>query len=110
MLVLWSTVVKDDASGARGRKVSVTRDNRFYRMYTFGNINIYIYLILRPSPSDSRSDVLVFPLNLAQIRLQIRPSIMIQTGLIQSAHSDLITNAAYDFYGLRLATCSLDQR
>ncbi|KAF9003288.1 WD40-repeat-containing domain protein [Cyathus striatus] len=35
---------------------------------------------------------------------------MIQTGLIQSAHSDLITDASYDFYGLRLATCSLDQR
>lgn len=35
---------------------------------------------------------------------------MIQTGLIQSAHADLVTDAAYDFYGLRLATCSLDQR
>ena len=35
---------------------------------------------------------------------------MIQTGLIQNAHSDLVTDATYDFYGLRLATCSLDQR
>ncbi|KAJ7074974.1 WD40-repeat-containing domain protein [Mycena belliarum] len=35
---------------------------------------------------------------------------MIQTGLVPSAHSDLVTDASYDFYGLRLATCSLDQR
>ena len=35
---------------------------------------------------------------------------MLQTGLIPNAHSDLVTDAAYDFYGLRLATCSLDQR
>ncbi|KXN84492.1 Nucleoporin SEH1 [Leucoagaricus sp. SymC.cos] len=35
---------------------------------------------------------------------------MLQTGLIQHAHDDLITDASYDFYGLRLATCSLDQR
>ncbi|KII91322.1 hypothetical protein PLICRDRAFT_38072 [Plicaturopsis crispa FD-325 SS-3] len=35
---------------------------------------------------------------------------MIQTGLIQSAHDDLVTDASYDFYGLRLATCSVDQR
>ncbi len=35
---------------------------------------------------------------------------MIQTGLIQNAHGDLVTDASYDFYGLRLATCSLDQR
>ncbi|EIW52294.1 WD40 repeat-like protein [Trametes versicolor FP-101664 SS1] len=35
---------------------------------------------------------------------------MIQTGLISNAHSDLVTDASYDFYGLRLATCSLDQR
>ncbi|KAF8067503.1 WD40 repeat-like protein [Lyophyllum atratum] len=35
---------------------------------------------------------------------------MIQTGLIQNAHDDLVTDASYDFYGLRLATCSLDQR
>ncbi|KAF7348602.1 Purine-cytosine permease fcyB [Mycena venus] len=35
---------------------------------------------------------------------------MIQTGLIPNAHSDLVTDASYDFYGLRLATCSLDQR
>ena len=33
-----------------------------------------------------------------------------QTGLIQNAHDDLIADAAYDFYGLHLATCSLDQR
>ena len=33
-----------------------------------------------------------------------------QTGLIQNAHDDLVTDAAYDFYGLNLATCSLDQR
>jgi hypothetical protein len=36
--------------------------------------------------------------------------IMIQTSLLQSTHADLVTDAAYDFYGLRLATCSLDQR
>ena len=36
--------------------------------------------------------------------------LMIQTGLIQNAHGDLVTDASYDFYGLRLATCSLDQR
>ncbi|KAF9527457.1 WD40-repeat-containing domain protein [Crepidotus variabilis] len=35
---------------------------------------------------------------------------MIQTGLIPNAHSDLVTDASYDFYGQRLATCSLDQR
>ncbi|KAF9226345.1 WD40 repeat-like protein [Gyrodon lividus] len=35
---------------------------------------------------------------------------MIQTGLIQSAHDDLVTDISYDFYGLRLATCGLDQR
>ncbi|EPQ53705.1 WD40 repeat-like protein [Gloeophyllum trabeum ATCC 11539] len=35
---------------------------------------------------------------------------MIQSGLIESAHNDLVTDASYDFYGLRLATCSLDQR
>ena len=35
---------------------------------------------------------------------------MIQTGLIQNAHNDLVTDASYDFYGLRLATGSLDQR
>ncbi|KAJ7484333.1 WD40 repeat-like protein [Mycena latifolia] len=35
---------------------------------------------------------------------------MIQTGLIPSAHNDLVTDASYDFYGLRLATCGLDQR
>ncbi|CCM04009.1 uncharacterized protein FIBRA_06166 [Fibroporia radiculosa] len=35
---------------------------------------------------------------------------MLQTGLISNAHNDLLTDASYDFYGLRLATCSLDQR
>ena len=35
---------------------------------------------------------------------------MIQAGLIPNAHNDLVTDASYDFYGLRLATCSLDQR
>ncbi|CAG7847877.1 Nucleoporin seh1-A AltName: Full=Nup107-160 subcomplex subunit seh1-A [Serendipita indica DSM 11827] len=35
---------------------------------------------------------------------------MIQTSLLPSTHGDLVTDAAYDFYGLRLATCSLDQR
>lgn len=35
---------------------------------------------------------------------------MIQTGIIENAHGDLVTDVAYDFYGLRLATCSLDQR
>lgn len=35
---------------------------------------------------------------------------MIQSGLIQNAHGDLVTDTLYDFYGLRLATCSLDQR
>ena len=34
----------------------------------------------------------------------------IQTSLIQNAHGDLVTDAAYDFYGVRLATCSLDHR
>ncbi|KAF8231012.1 WD40 repeat-like protein [Tricholoma matsutake] len=34
---------------------------------------------------------------------------MIQTGLIQNAHDELVTDVSYDFYGLRLATCSLDQ-
>ncbi|KAI3607761.1 nuclear pore protein seh1 [Moniliophthora roreri] len=35
---------------------------------------------------------------------------MIQTGLIQNAHSDLVTDASYNYYGIRLATCGLDQR
>ncbi|KAL4068570.1 WD40-repeat-containing domain protein [Scleroderma yunnanense] len=35
---------------------------------------------------------------------------MIQTGLIQNAHDDLVTDVSYDFYGLRFATCSLDQK
>ncbi|KAJ6608218.1 WD40 repeat-like protein [Mycena sp. CBHHK59/15] len=35
---------------------------------------------------------------------------MIQTALISNAHNDLVTDVSYDFYGLRLATCSLDQR
>lgn len=35
---------------------------------------------------------------------------MLQTGLIPNAHNDLVTDTSYDFYGLRLATCGLDQR
>ncbi|KZV94941.1 WD40 repeat-like protein [Exidia glandulosa HHB12029] len=35
---------------------------------------------------------------------------MLQTGLLPSAHTDLVTDAAYDFYGLKLATCGVDQR
>ncbi|KAH7098111.1 WD40 repeat-like protein [Auriculariales sp. MPI-PUGE-AT-0066] len=35
---------------------------------------------------------------------------MIQSGLIASAHTDLVTDAQYDFYGLRLATCGVDHR
>lgn len=37
-------------------------------------------------------------------------ALMIQSGFIPNAHDDLVTDAAYDFYGLRLATCSLDQK
>lgn len=43
-------------------------------------------------------------------KCSLAAAVMIQTGLIQNAHSDLVTDASYDFYGLRLATCSLDQR
>jgi len=35
---------------------------------------------------------------------------MIQTGLLASTHADLVTDSAFDYYGLRLATTSLDQR
>ena len=35
---------------------------------------------------------------------------MIQTALIQNAHNDLVTDAAYDMYGIHLATCGLDQK
>ncbi|KIJ37278.1 hypothetical protein M422DRAFT_33823 [Sphaerobolus stellatus SS14] len=35
---------------------------------------------------------------------------MIQTNLIHNTHSDLICDAAYDFYGTRFATAGLDQR
>ncbi|KAI6045292.1 WD40-repeat-containing domain protein [Pisolithus marmoratus] len=35
---------------------------------------------------------------------------MIQTGLIQNVHDDLLTDVSYDFYGLNFATCSLDQK
>ncbi|KAG6329959.1 hypothetical protein ID866_9130 [Astraeus odoratus] len=35
---------------------------------------------------------------------------MIQTGLVQNTHDDLLTDVCYDFYGLRFATCSLDQK
>jgi len=38
------------------------------------------------------------------------PEAIMQTGLIHHAHDDLVTDVSYDFYGLRLATCSLDQR
>ncbi|KAG1799636.1 hypothetical protein EV424DRAFT_1332384, partial [Suillus variegatus] len=34
----------------------------------------------------------------------------IQTALIQSAPDHLLTDVACDLYGLRLATCSLDQK
>ncbi|KAG8903484.1 hypothetical protein FRB99_003227 [Tulasnella sp. 403] len=33
-----------------------------------------------------------------------------QTGVLPHAHADLLTDAAYDYYGLRLATCGLDQK
>ncbi|KAF8580181.1 WD40 repeat-like protein [Ramaria rubella] len=35
---------------------------------------------------------------------------MIQTNLIQNAHADLLCDAAYDWYGTRLATAGLDQK
>ncbi|KAJ3805643.1 WD40 repeat-like protein [Lentinula aff. lateritia] len=35
---------------------------------------------------------------------------MIQTGLINSAHTDLVTCLAYDYYGTHLASCGLDQK
>ncbi|PCH44856.1 WD40 repeat-like protein [Wolfiporia cocos MD-104 SS10] len=35
---------------------------------------------------------------------------MLQSGLLPNAHADLVTDASYDFYGLHLATCSIDQR
>lgn len=35
---------------------------------------------------------------------------MLQTALIPNAHKDLVTSAAYNYYGTSLATCSLDQR
>ncbi|THH03870.1 hypothetical protein EW145_g5942 [Phellinidium pouzarii] len=35
---------------------------------------------------------------------------MIQTALIPNAHTDLVTDACYDTYGLYLATCGVDQR
>ncbi|KAG8977780.1 hypothetical protein FRB90_008683, partial [Tulasnella sp. 427] len=33
-----------------------------------------------------------------------------QTNVLPHAHADLLTDAAYDYYGLRLATCGLDQK
>jgi len=33
-----------------------------------------------------------------------------QTGILPNPHEDVITDGAYDFYGLRLATCSDDLR
>ena len=56
---------------------------------------------------DIRSSRLLFPL-LDPVPFSRRCTM--QTGLIQNAHDDLVTDAAYDFYGLHLATCSLDQR
>ena len=53
---------------------------------------------------DFRSSRTVVPLS------SIYERCTMQTGLIQNAHDDLVTDAAYDFYGLHLATCSLDQR
>ena len=41
--------------------------------------------------------------------LDVRVRVM-QASLIQNAHADLVTDTAYDFYGVRLATCSLDHR
>ena len=46
----------------------------------------------------------------ARVFLPLITRNMIQAGLIPNAHSDLVTDAAYDFFGLRLATCSLDQK
>ncbi|KAG9004536.1 hypothetical protein FRB93_010313 [Tulasnella sp. JGI-2019a] len=33
-----------------------------------------------------------------------------QTSVLLQAHADLVTDAAYDYYGLRLATCGLDHK
>jgi len=33
-----------------------------------------------------------------------------QTSLIQNAHNGIVTDDAYDCYGVRLATCFLDHR
>ena len=56
---------------------------------------------------DSRSSrTVIYPSRPCSIRRRCT----MQTGLIQNAHDDLVTDAAYDFYGLHLATCSLDQR
>jgi nucleoporin SEH1 len=35
---------------------------------------------------------------------------MHQKNPIQTTHDDLVTDASYDFYGLRLATGSVDQQ
>ncbi|WWC69711.1 uncharacterized protein I206_103654 [Kwoniella pini CBS 10737] len=35
---------------------------------------------------------------------------MLQSGLLQTGHADLVTHVTYDFYGERLATCSADQK
>ncbi|BEI92844.1 uncharacterized protein CcaverHIS019_0504720 [Cutaneotrichosporon cavernicola] len=35
---------------------------------------------------------------------------MLQTSLIPTGHADLVTHAAYDFYGEKLATCSADHK
>ena len=47
------------------------------------------------------------PCKWTALSVQVRA---MQTSLIQNAHGDLVTDAAYDFYGVRLATCSLDHR
>ena len=53
----------------------------------------------------SRSGTLRARLDLPDVRVGA-----MQTSLIQNAHADLVTDTAYDFYGVRLATCSLDHR
>lgn len=49
---------------------------------------------------------------LAWDTVEIRTSAMAshQTSVLPHAHADLLTDAAYDYYGLRLATCGLDQK
>lgn len=42
--------------------------------------------------------------------VRVFSSLMIQTNLIRNTHTDLICDAAYDFYGTCFATAGLDQR